>query len=183
MLTSLFILLQADGSCTIERALTAYDAWKDFILPILIALFAAYMVYWAFVKETQRDKEKEQEAEIQLRRDKLTYFANLVKNIISFSEQMNDLILKFVEEQQKDPVGVKTLFLFSLNEYRRITTDLQLESYMLAYVNHYKGDRKVVIREFNNIVVRIDMLYGNYRKMEPHLEAVREDARNNLLTF
>lgn len=179
----LLILSQVDGSCTIERALTSYEVWKDFILPIWIALFAGYMVYWAFVKETKRDKEKQLESEGQMRIDKLTYFANLVKNIISFSEQMNVIILDFVKEQRKDPIEVKQLLLFSLNEYRRVTTDLQLESYMLAYVNFYKGDRQLVIKEFNNIVIRIDTLYGNYKKMEPHLELIREDERKKLLEF
>lgn len=113
----------------------------------------------------------------------MTYFANLVKNVISFSEQMNVIILTFTREQQKDPINVKNLSLFSLNEYRRVTTDLQLESYMLAYVNYYKGNRQMVIKEFNNIIIRIDMLYGNYKKMEPHLELIREDERKVRLEF
>ncbi|WP_199140522.1 hypothetical protein [Pedobacter sp. ASV12] len=49
---------------------------------------------------------------------------------------------------------------------------------MLAYVNYYKTGRQVAIKEFNNIITRIDMLYGTFKAMEPHIELVREDERN-----
>lgn len=37
-----------------------WDLSKDFVLPIILAGFAGYMVYFVFVKETKRDKEQEQ---------------------------------------------------------------------------------------------------------------------------
>lgn len=144
---------------------------------------AIWCTGWAFVKETRRDKLREQQAEKQLQQDKLTYFSNLVKNIIAISEQQNNNILAFVKEQRKDPGEVKQLLLFSLNELGRVTTDLQFESYMLAYVNYYKTERQLAIKEFNNIIIRIDMLYSTFNAVEPHLQLVQEDERNTRLKF
>lgn len=177
------IIFLQTSSCAITQFLTSYDVWKDFIVPIGIAVFAGIMAYLIFVKETRRDKEKEQQAEKQLQQDKLTYFSNLVKNVISISEQQNASVLAFVKEQRKDPCGVKQLLLFSMNELRRVTADLQLESYMLAYVNYYNTNRQLAIKEFNNIIIRIDMLHGTFKAIEPHLQLVQEDERNAKLKF
>ncbi|WP_316754575.1 hypothetical protein [Pedobacter aquatilis] len=49
-------------TCILSDIVPSYDAWKDFLLPIIIAGLAAYMVYWGFVKKTKRDKKKELEA-------------------------------------------------------------------------------------------------------------------------
>ena len=165
-------------TCTLGQALFSYEVLKDFILPIILTLLAGGFAYIIFVKETRRDKKRDRKADKQIQRDKLSYFSNLVKNIISISEQQNANISAFVEEQRADPTEVKQLQLFSLNEFRRATTDLRLEDYMLAYVNYYSADRQVAIKEFNNIIVRIDMLYGTFSVMEPHLQLLQEDERN-----
>ncbi|MGF1923195.1 MAG: hypothetical protein ACQUHE_03375 [Bacteroidia bacterium] len=155
----------------------SYEAAKDFILPIILTLLAGGFAYLIFVKETRRDQKMQWKADKQIQRDKLSYFSNVVKNVISISEQQNASILAFVEEQRAYLTEGKQLLQFSLNEFRRVTTDLQLEDYMLAYVNHYKEDRQISIKEFNKIIVRIDMLYGTFKVMEPHLQFVQEDER------
>ncbi len=174
MFTSSTILFAQNSSCLISQVLSSYEVWKDFILPILIAFSAGYMVYWTFIRQTRHDKQKELEAEKQLQRDKLYYFANSVKTIFAISRDQNAATLAFVEAQLKDLSEVKELLLFSLNELRRMTQDLQLESYMLAYVNYYGIDRKAAIKEFNNIVVRIDMLYETFKHIEEHHHMAQE---------
>ncbi|WP_113651983.1 hypothetical protein [Pedobacter namyangjuensis] len=175
---STFLIFLQTSSCILSRFLTSYDVWKDFVVPIGITLLASGFAYWIFVAETRRDKRKERKAERQLQKDKLYYFANSVNSIIKISEQQNDNILVFAKEQLADPDEVKHLMIFSMNELRRVTTDLQLESYMLAYVNYYKDDRQVAIKEFNNIIVRVDMLHGTFKAMNPHLQLLKEDERN-----
>lgn len=163
---------------SISDTFSFYDVCKDFILPIIIAGVAAYMVYWAFVKETKRDKEKELEAEKQRQQDKLYYFSNAVKSIHAISRDQNAANLAFAETQTSNPGELKRIAYISLNELRRMTTDLPLEEFMLAYANYYGSNRKEAIREFNQIIVRIDLLYAAFKNTKRHYEMSQDLEQN-----
>ncbi|KQM77973.1 hypothetical protein ASE74_16415 [Pedobacter sp. Leaf216] len=156
----------------------SYDVWKDFVLPITLAGLAAYMVYWGFIKETQRDKKKELEAEEQRQRDKLYYFSNSVKSIHAISRDQNEANSVFAESQAKNPIEVQQITYLSLNELRRMTSDLPLEEFMLAYANYYGSDRKNAVREFNQIIIRIDMLYEAFKNTKLHYEMTQDLEQN-----
>ncbi|WP_316758585.1 hypothetical protein [Pedobacter aquatilis] len=147
-----------------------YEIGKDFILPIVIAGAAAYMVYWGFVKETKRDKKKELDAEKQRQQDKLYYFSNCVKSIHAISRDQNSAYLKFAETKAENAGAIQQITFLSLNELRRLTFDLPLEEYMLAYANNYGTNRKEAIREFNQIIIRIDMLYDAFTNIKKALQ-------------
>lgn len=161
----------------------SYDVCKDFILPIIIAGVAAYMVYWAFVKETKRDKKKELEAEKQRQQDKLYYFSNCVKSIHAISRDQNEANLLFAEAQAKNPREIQQISFLSLNELRRMTSDLPLEEYMLAYANHFGANRKETIREFNQIIIRIDMLNDAFRNTKQHYKMTQKLEQASKLKF
>lgn len=182
MLNFLPALLEMTPFNIVSR-IFSYDVGKDFILPMIIAALAAYMVYWAFVKETKRDKKKELEAEKQRQQDKLYYFSNCVKSIHAISRDQNEANLLFAEAQAENPGEIQQISFLSLNELRRMTSELPLEEYMLAYANNYGTNRKEAIREFNQIIIRIDMLNDAFRNTKQHYKMTQKLEQASKLKF
>jgi len=168
------ILHQTCESCVTNENSFLYDLFKDFILPIGLALLASYMVFWIFVKETNRDKQKEKSVEFQQQKDNLQFFSNIVNSVIKTSEQQNSYILEFVDLYVTDQVTFHLLTFIPLNDMRRVTEDLDLEKYLLAYVNFFAEDRRASINEFNEIIITIDFLHAILKAMLLQLQKAQD---------
>jgi|GEM_PF-1936505 len=175
------IFHQDCDSCSIEGSSFLYDFSKDFILPILLAILAAYAAYYIFIKEGKRDKIKEGQIQIQEESDKLNYLSVMVQDIISTSEQQGEHILAFVEELKTNPLDIPLLTFLSINNLRRITVDLNLEKYLLSYVSHFAEDRPKAIKEFNEVIASIDMLHEIFKSIpEQLIKAVNYDYERRI---
>jgi hypothetical protein len=180
LITSIIVI---DSANFFAKIFYSYDVWKDFVLPIIIAGVAAYMAYWVFIKETKRDKKKEIETEKQRQQDKLYYFSNSVKSIHAISRDQNEANLVFAKSQAENPSQVQQIAYLSLNEFRRICSDLPLEEFMLAYANYYGSNRKEAIREFNQIIIRIDVLYEAFKNTKEHYRMTQDLEQHAKLTL
>ena len=170
------IFHQDCDSCSIEGGSFLYDFIKDFILPVSLAIIAAYAAFYIFIKEGKRDKIKEDQVQAQEELDKLNYLSFMVQDIISTSEQQSEHILAFVEELKTNPLDIPLLTFLSINNLRRITVDLNLEKYLLSYVSHFAEDRPKAIKEFNEIIASIDMLHEIFKSIpEQLIKAVNYD--------
>lgn len=147
-----------------------WDLSKDFVLPMLLAGFAGYMAYFIFVKETNRDKEKEQERKNEERSDKLRYFSALVENALRASIEQKDNLEKHINAMGQNNLDFHLMSFVPLYDLKRITEELNLEEYLLAYTNHYYKDRAASIKEFKNIVAAIDYLYDVFVSIRSQLE-------------
>ena len=177
------IFHQTCESCTIGENSFFYNLSKDFLLPVLLALLASYMVYWVFVKETKRDKQKEEDVEIQQQKDNLQFFSNIIASSTRTSEQQNEYLKEFVTLLDSDHVNFHLLTFISLNDLRRVTEDLNLEKYLLAYVNYYNGDRKASIKEFNEIITSVDFLHEILKQIPLQLQKAQEFDTERKLKF
>ncbi|MGZ4072715.1 MAG: hypothetical protein ACXVDZ_04335 [Bacteroidia bacterium] len=151
-----------------------WDLGKDYVLPIILASGAAYMAYYIFVKETKRDKTKEDERKKQDQIDKLFFFSTLVGNAIDSAVQQKDNIKEHIRNVKKDDVNFHIITWISVNDIRRITQELNLEEYLLAYTNYYDGDRKATVKEFMNIISGIDYLQEVFEQIPNSLELAQK---------
>lgn len=149
-----------------------WNILKDFILPILIAGFAGYMVYWVFVKETRRDISNEQARKDQERKDKLFYFSALVKSCTDIAIKQKEFIEGLVKEIDNDKINLKPLKKVVWDDLKRVSQNLNLENYLLAYVEYYKGDRKTSVKEFKAIVGSIDLFYEIFTELGNVIERI-----------
>lgn len=177
------ILHQTCEGCATEGNTFLYDFSKDFLLPVFLALLASYVAYWVFVKETKRDKQKGEDAEIQQQKDNLQFFSNIIASGIRTSEQQNEYLKEFVTLLDSDRVNFHLLTFMSLNDLRRVTDDLDLEKYLLAYVNYYNEDRKASIKEFNEIITTVDFLHEIFKQIPSQLQKAQEFDTERKLKF
>lgn len=173
------ILHQTCNNCEVSGNSSFYDVGKDYFLPLIIAGVAAYMVYWAFVRETKRDRDKELVNEIQQQNDRLQFFSNLVLNAIRFADEQYFEMRSYLEIQTSKPTEIHLMGLVSVSHLRRFVEDLNFEVYLLAYVNHYKSDRKQAIREFNFIVSHIDLLYDIIKEIPSRFRQAQDSELAN----
>lgn len=139
-----------------------WNASKDFVLPIAIAVLAAYVAYYIFIKETKRDKAIEERKKIEERSDKLLFFSTLIQGCLTTSVQQKNNIKDYIRLIRLNDVDFHLMTFVSLNDLTRVSNVLNLESYLLAYVNNYSADRKKSIKEFKEIIASIDFLLEIY---------------------
>lgn len=135
-----------------------WNLLKDFALPIALAGVAAYAAYYIFIKETSRDKQKEENRLNSERNDKLLYFSALVSNCLKVSIEQEANLRQHIRAIEVNDVDFHLQSFVPLTDFIRVSNSLNLESYLLAYVNNYQEDRKEAIKEFKGIVTSIDFL-------------------------
>lgn len=147
-----------------------FGFFKDILLPITLAGFAAYIAYFIFVEEMKEDRKREERKKQEENRDKLIYFSTLVRACIKDSITQKDNIKNHIREINKDDINYHTMNFVVLNDFKRIAEILNLEDYLLAYTNHYYDDRIGSIQEFKQIVKSIDFLFEIFRGIPKQLE-------------
>lgn len=150
-----------------------WDLFKDFVLPILIAGLAAYIAYFIFVKETKRDKEKEERKKIEERSDKLLFFSTIIESCLTISIQQKNNIKDYIKLIRQNDVDFHFMTFVPLNDLERVSNVLNLETYLLAYVNKYSKNRKTSIKEFKEIMASIDFLLAVYKNISEQLKRVQ----------
>lgn len=142
-----------------------WDLSKDFILPIAIATLAALMAYFIFIKETDRDKKKEELKQQQVRHDKLLYFSALIKSVLENSIQQRNNLNDLINKIGQDHIEFQLMTQIPLYDHKRIIETLDLESYLLSYTNHYNENREDSVKEFKGIMSSIDFLYDQFMQI------------------
>lgn len=142
-----------------------WDLSKNIFLPILIASGAAYMAYFIFVKETDRDKEKENGKQAQARHDKLLYFSALIKSVLHNSVQQKNNLQELIKKIEKDNIEFHLMTQIPLYDHKRIVETLDLENYLLSYTNYYIENREASVKEFKGIMSSIDFLYDQFMQI------------------
>ncbi|RZJ23660.1 MAG: hypothetical protein EON51_01930 [Acinetobacter sp.] len=168
------ILHQDCESCTTSENSFIWDFSKDFLFPLFLAGLAAYTAWFIFIRETKRDKLKEQHAETQTQLDRLQYFSNTVSSIISIVGQQKTFIDQFIEEIDKNELEFHLLTFIPIHDLRRVTKDMDIEKYLLAYVSHYPENRKLTIKEFNEIIGAIDYFYELLGSLHGQMEKAQQ---------
>lgn len=137
---------------------------KDFILPIGIAILAAWMAYYIFVEETKRDREKEEKKKLEERSNKLLYFSTIIKKCIELSIQQKKNIENYIKRVDENSVEFHMMNFVPLNDLKRICTKMNLEEYLQAYIDKIPDSGKKSVEEFNKIISSLDFLYEFFKK-------------------
>lgn len=140
-----------------------YNLGKDYVLPLILAIVAGCVAYYIFVSETKRDKQKELDLKSLERNDKLIFFSTSVDSAIKTATQQESYLKSYLRLIREDDVNFHHLQFVPLNNFQRIVEVLDLESYLLAYVNKYDANRTASIKEYKNILANIDYLYHNFK--------------------
>jgi len=184
MLPILNIILSQDVQNVISAENSIlYNVFKDFILPIVLAIAAAITAYYIFVIETKRDTIKEGLRKQNEQNDKLFYFSTLVKSVIKSSinqkEHLDDLINKI----EKDDLTFHLLTMVPQLDFKRISTELNLEEYLLAYTAHFDSNRKESVKEFKEIIDSVDFLYSIFESYPNQLKLSHKIDLENKTKF
>lgn len=147
-----------------------WDLFKDFVLPISLALFAAGMAYFIFITETKEDKKKEGNKIRQERSDKLMFFSTMVFRSLKTAQDQKDNLKDYIRKIKANDIEFHLMSFVPLNDLKRITEELNLEEYLLAYANYYNKNRKDSIKEFMRIIECIGYLYAVFNEMLKQLE-------------
>lgn len=166
----LLILTQNCETCINEGHSWLWDLLKDFMLPIVLAIGAGFFAYDIFVRETKRDKLKEEAQRNNEKNDKLFYITALLQNIIHLSLLQKDYIKNHIRKINNNEVDFHIMHWTTLNDFDRITDKLDLEEYLLAYTNHFNRNTKVSVKEFKNIIISVDYLQGVFMMMQGQLK-------------
>lgn len=152
---------------------------RDFLVPIGIAVLAGFIAYNIFVKETNRDKKKEQDRLDQLRDDKLLYFSTLVNSILQNSRQQQEHLSELINSIKNDGISFHLMIQVPLYDHKRVVELINLEDYILSFANYFHTDRINAILEFQQIIASIDYLYSTFTHLiDVHLRAQNfDDAR------
>lgn len=173
MITKLDIVLFQKNESYIGDNSLIYELGKDYLLPICIAILAAWIVYFVFLRETKRDKQNEEIKKKNESEDKLLYLSALIDNIIKFSFIQNKFLKEYINKINADDTIFYPLAIVPYNDVTRVSIELNLEEYLLAYTNHYNIDRKASVKEFKLMITSIDILHK-------HLEQLTETIRTAL---
>lgn len=146
-----------------------WDLFKDFILPISLALGAAWMAYFIFILESNRDKLREENKKNQEKSDKLMFFASLVQGALKVTKQQNENIKTYIKSVRENDIELPPLEMVPLNDLHRIS-QINLEVYLLAYTNEFKSERKFAINEFKDIIECVDFFDEIYKNIFSMME-------------
>ncbi|MDE1191432.1 MAG: hypothetical protein PW786_04745 [Arachidicoccus sp.] len=156
---------------------------KDFILPIGIAILAAWMAYYIFVEETKRDREKEEKKKLEERSNKLLYFSTIIKKCIELSIQQKKNIENYIKRVDENSVEFHMMNFVPLNDLKRICTKMNLEEYLQAYIDKIPDSGKKSVEEFNKIISSLDFLYEFFKKIPKQMEKSQLHDYNRKLSF
>ncbi|MDP3393082.1 hypothetical protein [Sediminibacterium sp.] len=140
-----------------------WDLAKDFLLPLVLGVFAGYMAYYIFVKETKRDRVNDEAKKAEERSDKLKYFSALVESALRTSIQQKNNLKNQIKAIRQNNVEFQLMTQVPLYDLKRISEELNLEDYLLAYTNIYSQDRTASVKEFKNTIAAIDYLYDVFQ--------------------
>jgi len=160
MINCQIVFRQYCEACGQDNASLLWGLAKDFLLPLALAFLATYTALRIFFMETRRDQAKEIQRKIEERRDKLLYLSMMVHSCIKVAEKQAGNIKAFIEKVQTDDISFHEMSFVTLNDLKRVSEVLNLELYMLAYVNTYTEDRKRSIKEFKDMISCNDYLLG-----------------------
>lgn len=156
-----------------------YDFGKDYIIPAL----GAYLVYYIFIKETNRDKSKILQQKKEEQNDKLFFFATITKSGISLSERQKNFLKNHIRAMKSDHITFNFLKIVPLVDLKRISEKLNLEEYLLAYTDVYNDKRDESIKEFQNIISSFDFLYNAFTMIQTELINVQKHDYERKLEF
>lgn len=151
-----------------------YDFLKDYVLPLGLGFIAACVAYYIFVAETKRDRQKEIDAKAQERNDKLIFFSASVESALKTAIQQEGYLKEYLRLIREDDVNFHHIKYVPLNNFQRIVEVLNLETYLLAYVNKYNTDRTASVKEYKNILANIDYLYHNFKHLFGQIERAQQ---------
>jgi hypothetical protein len=169
-----------------------YAFSRDFVLPLLLAIGAFLTAYFIFFRETKREKvkevkamlhekKKENERKIEEQKDKLLYFTALVESSINLVTGQIEFIQEFIKDIRSAPTIFPLLTWEPLDDIKRINSTLDLEVYLLAYVNQYSDPRIASVKEFKRIIGSIDFFHINFNQLLSQIEKAQKfDYDRNL---
>jgi hypothetical protein len=146
-----------------------YDIGKDFILPIILAIGAAFMAYIIFVLETRREKQKEEERKKDIQKEKVMYFKSLVRNSITYLKAQIKYIKDCSDKINKDPLNLPLLEIRILYDLDRLVFKINQEEYYLAYLSQFKSTNESV-EEFRKIYSYLDFFEASIREVKTQYE-------------
>ncbi|MFM2224400.1 MAG: hypothetical protein RJA07_602 [Bacteroidota bacterium] len=144
-----------------------YDFSKDFLLPISLALLAAFMAYRVFILETQKENKKKKKDE----EERLQYFGLMINSVLNLSKIQKDLLKNHIRQIHKNQVDFHPLSVVSTNDFKRIVETIKLDDYLIYYANHYSKD---VVAEFQSIIASIDYLYLTFNQISKRILVAEE---------
>lgn len=113
----------------------------------------------------------------------MRYFSALVESALRASVEQKDNLEKHILAMGQNNLDFQLMSYVPLYDFKRITEELNLEEYLLAYTNHYDKDRAASIKEFKNIVASIDYLYDVFISIKSQLEKSQANDYERKKTF
>lgn len=168
------ISFQNCESCIGSEHGILYEIGKDFALPILISLAGALVVYYVFLSETRRDKQKELVRANQEREDRMLFFSSIVINSIKLSEIQKTHIKSYIRQMRLSQIEFNYMKIVPLDDLKRITEVLNLELFLVAYTNSFSKNRKEAVKEFQNIISCFDYLYDVFTMIKTELQKLQK---------
>lgn len=160
-----------------------YDFLKDYILPLILGFIAACVAYYIFVAETKRDRKKEIDLKAQEQNDKLIFFSTSVESALKTAIQQEGYLKEYLRLIRQDDVNFHHIKYVPLNNFQRIVEVLDLETYLLAYVNKYNTNRTASVKEYKNILANIDYLYHNFKQLFGQIERAQQHDYERKLEY
>ncbi len=154
-----------------------WNVIKDFVIPIGIALFAAWGAYQIFVLESRRDnrkdqerkdqeKQKEQEEKDEERNEKLLYFASLIKSCLELSISLKNNLKEYIRKIKMLINPIPPMGLRASNDLIRVAENMDLENYMLAFTHRFSAEKKESLVKFRKIIGCVDYFNFMYKQIK-----------------
>ncbi|MBS1523011.1 MAG: hypothetical protein JST50_18565 [Bacteroidetes bacterium] len=166
-----------------EPSHSLYDFAKDFFIPISIAVMAACIAYYIFIRETKRDKQNELNSRLTEQKDKLTYFTILIKRTLKISEIQKNFLKDYIRKIGADDINFHMINYVPIDDLRRIVENTNLEAYMLAYSNKFSFDRKAAIEQYQKISSNVDFLFSAFKGLMDQIRKAQDNDQERKITY
>ena len=150
-----------------------YDVMKDFVLPVVVALVAAWIAYYVFYRGSQLEKQKTELQRRQTINDKLSYFTALLRSIYKTADQQKEFLMEWINLAKADDVNFPIMTFLTLQDLNRLI-GLDPEAYLLAFAEHFAGDRPTAIKNFQKILNICDFLHDVFQSLKDQLKNGQE---------
>ena len=125
------------------------------VLGALIGAGAALLVFYLGLRSERRKQRRKDEKE---KREKIHYFASLIKSTIERSNDQIDGIEKFCGEIDQSPISLPLIPIVPIQDIKRLSNTISKEEYYHAYLDELGGDTLDNVESFRKIASSVDFI-------------------------
>jgi hypothetical protein len=138
--------------------------WNDLLINIVGALIGTGTALIIFSLQIKYEKEKTRKDDLKFQKQKIHYFASLVKSILKLSKKQYPEILNFCTKLKENPLEIPLLTIYPTNDFKRFSEDLNHADYYHAYLSTI-GYTDDTVEEFRKFYATVDYLNSQSNQM------------------